>query len=201
MPRRRSTLAAAMGGARAKDDPERDLWRTPPRLFEPLRDELGLDLDAAANRASALCERAYCEDRGEDALVLPWAGRVFVNPPFSKLPAWAERARAEALRHSDGHRAAPDLIAFVCPARTETGAFKLLGRCLGREIDSRALSAGRVGDYTFIGWAIRGTAGDVEVRLLSPRVQYLRPDGSPSNKVAYGSAVVILRPNAPEAAP
>lgn len=180
----RRALPRAMGGARV-GGPDRDCWRTPPELFEPLHEELRFSLDAAATEASALLPHAYCIDRGENGLAKPWSGRVFCNPPFSKLVQWVNWARIQALFC--------DVVVMLVPARPETAWF----RGLTRPPDDAAGRAciGTLGSFSFCGWAWGHGWQEpaVEVRFLSPRVRYLRSDGTPAGSPAFGSAVVILR--------
>lgn len=180
-------LPDALGGARVHGSAS-DSWRTPPELFHALRDELALDLDVAATSESALCSRSFCIDRGEDGLILPWSGRAFCNPPFSALGEWARRAWREVVLGP------AECVAFVCPARTETAWFRYLAAPQGATLrpDSRTV-IGEIGPFSYYGYRSASCAIDVETRFLSPRVAYLRPDGSRGGSPAFGSAVVVLR--------
>lgn len=87
--------------------------RTPRELWDPLHDEFGFTLDVAASTANALTEDYY--DREKDGLEQPWHGRVWCNPPYSDLGAWAHKALTEIARE-DG----PWSIVMLLPAnRTE----------------------------------------------------------------------------------
>lgn len=179
-------MSDALGGARVHG-PASDSWRTPPELFYALRDELAVDLDVAATSESALCSRAFCVDRGEDGLTLPWSGRAFCNPPFSALSAWAVRARSQV---ENGPATA---IVFLCPARPETGWFRYLAAIPPAIASESSQVEGSGGGYRWLGWRAASRQVEVEVRFLSPRVRYLRPDGSRGGSPAFGSAVVVLR--------
>lgn len=62
-------------------------WHTPEKYLKAVRAVLGaIDLDPAS------CETANCTvsaaryyTEAENGLLLPWAGRVFVNPPYGKV--------------------------------------------------------------------------------------------------------------------
>jgi hypothetical protein len=54
-------------------------WGTPPALFRQLDAEFHFDLDVAATRENALCARFFI--REDDAIVQPWRGTVYCNPP------------------------------------------------------------------------------------------------------------------------
>lgn len=81
------------------DEDERE---TPPSVYDPLHEEFSFTLDAASSHVNAKCLR-HCTAQGfwiggtqmsqQDGLALPWAGdRVWLNPPFSGLQQWVEKA-------------------------------------------------------------------------------------------------------------
>lgn len=77
------------GDADACEPQDRDRWCTPPHVIELVREALGggIDLDPASNaRAQEVvkADRWHSLDKGEDGLALPWRGRVWCNPPYSK---------------------------------------------------------------------------------------------------------------------
>ncbi len=66
-----------------------DQWCTPAWLAAVLGP---FDLDPASNARSHIAAvRSYELERGEDGLQLPWAGSVFLNPPYSNPLPWARR--------------------------------------------------------------------------------------------------------------
>lgn len=89
--------------------------RTPPELLAECMALAGVDdfdLDAAATAESSVAPRHYTLD--DDGLRRPWSGRVWVNPPYSDLRPWVEKAQREA-----GHCR---VIVMLLPAnRTEQG--------------------------------------------------------------------------------
>lgn len=69
---------------------DRDSWATPKWLTDLLPH---VDLDPCSNaRSTVRARQAYSLDSGQDGLALPWSGSVFVNPPFSDIMPWAEKA-------------------------------------------------------------------------------------------------------------
>ena len=83
---------------------------TPPELFDPLMERFRFTLDVAAARHNAKCRLFY--DLAMDGLTAPWGWeRVWCNPPYSNLDAWARKAWME---WSSADR--PDLIVMLLPA-------------------------------------------------------------------------------------
>lgn len=65
-----------------------DRWCTPGWVIDLAHEQLGaIDLDPASNayaQRHVRAERWYSLDKGEDGLILPWEGRVWLNPPYSR---------------------------------------------------------------------------------------------------------------------
>lgn len=75
------------------------------------------DLDVAAAAHNAKAPKFYT--REQDGLSLPWAGRVWCNPPYSDCGAWVRKAWGEWLRIRP---VPPSLIVMLLPAnRVEQG--------------------------------------------------------------------------------
>lgn len=96
-------------GLFTSDSPE---WVTPRDLFDKIAVEFGpFDLDPCCTQENAKAPRFFT--RESDGLAQPWAGRVFVNPPYGRVigqwvkKSYLERERAEA-------------IVMLIPARTDT---------------------------------------------------------------------------------
>lgn len=76
-----------------------DEWRTPPFVFEYMDRIHQFQVDLAATFDNALCASYY--DRESDALAHEWhRGAVvgWLNPPYSSIDPWLEKARNEAGR-------------------------------------------------------------------------------------------------------
>lgn len=107
-------LAPLMTSART-GDPSKDLWETPTWLYEKLDSEFHFDLDPAATEVNALSDYYYSQ--AQDGLVQPWWGRVFVNPPYSKMALWVEKGYNEVLNGRC------EAVVLLVAARTDTRAW------------------------------------------------------------------------------
>ena len=87
-------------------------WATPDDLYKKLNRIYSFDLDVAATRENARCERYFTP--ADDGLEQSWEGaRVWCNPPYGReIKSWIAKANAEAER--------ADFIVMLVPARTDT---------------------------------------------------------------------------------
>lgn len=90
-------------------------WETPADLFASLDAEFGpFNLDPCANDDNHKCAAYYT--KAHDGLLLPWFGKVFMNPPYGReIGKWIEKAYQE----SQGGV----LVVCLLPARTDTRWF------------------------------------------------------------------------------
>lgn len=86
---------------------ETDEWYTPAWLFEALGVEFDLDPCSPGAPPSSVPAKRHLT-KADNGLAMPWAGSVWLNPPFSSKRRWYELMVA----HGNG-------IALM-PARTET---------------------------------------------------------------------------------
>lgn len=143
--------------------------RTPRHVFDPLNAEFEFTLDAAASADNALCEEFY--SLGNSGLENPWGGHrsVWVNPPYSDLRPWVEKAQSE-IERPDG----PTVIVMLLPAnRTEQGWWQDV-------IEPRRRS------------------GTIETRFLRGRLRFDTPDHDytkqpKGNRPPFGVVLVIWR--------
>lgn len=78
-----------------------DEWRTPPDLYGFLDAEFGFDDDP-------------CPLGATDGLVRPWGKRVFVNPPYSNVRGFLDKALDEITAGRT------EVAVFLVAARTDT---------------------------------------------------------------------------------
>jgi phage N-6-adenine-methyltransferase len=65
-----------------------DEWYTPRALVEALRP---FDIDPCAPSKNHWTAR-HCYTKEDDGLKLPWFGRFFLNPPYSEIDPWIDKA-------------------------------------------------------------------------------------------------------------
>ena len=72
-------------------------WYTPSPVVEAARAVMGgIDLDPASSAAAnETVQAATYFSRADDGLAQPWAGRVFLNPPFSDAARFISKLMAE----------------------------------------------------------------------------------------------------------
>lgn len=164
--------------------PLSDTWATPGRLFRAVANRFGpFTLDAAALPWSAKADRYFTP--ADDGLAQPWAGRVWLNPPYSRgsLEAWMAKAFGEV----EAGRA--ELVCCLVPAWVSDGWWH---RYVLPPHSRGTLAQGEVR-------ALVGRVA-VTVRFLRGRVRFeteAGPAGAPnfaSALVVYGAGPVIGRP-------
>ena len=87
-----------------------DVWLTPPSLIQALG-EFDLDPCSPNNLPWKTAREFYSLENGQDGLMLPWKGRVWLNPPYSNWVDFLKKLK----EHGNG-------IALIF-ARTETNGF------------------------------------------------------------------------------
>jgi hypothetical protein len=66
-----------------------DRWLTPLPIIRALGD---FDLDPAGAPEHITAKRRYLLENGDDGLLDPWHGRVWLNPPYGRIMrAWVEK--------------------------------------------------------------------------------------------------------------
>jgi phage N-6-adenine-methyltransferase len=98
-------------------DAWRDEWQTPKWLFDQLNNEYHFNVDAAATYGNHLCEGFFTKIN-PDALSINWYSaanfrqRFWLNPPYSKIAAFMNKAYEESLKGAT--------VVCLIPARTDT---------------------------------------------------------------------------------
>ena len=106
----------------SSDSPE---WYTPPDIIERTIQALGgIDLDPCSNsreEPNVPAHRPFTI--GDDGLLRPWKGTVYMNPPYGReIEAWVEKLCGE---YEAGN--VTEAVALV-PARTDTKWFRRMRR-------------------------------------------------------------------------
>jgi phage N-6-adenine-methyltransferase len=111
-PSRYASIASGRNGRRYRGD---DCIGTPGWLFRQVDREFHFTLDACASADNHLCARYWTE--ADDALLQPWDGVVWCNPPYS-----TDRiGRFVAKGYEAAQRGAT--VVLLVPARVDVGWF------------------------------------------------------------------------------
>lgn len=94
-----------------------DEWMTPIKFMEVLEERFGkFTLDPCCTKASAKGSNYMTEKM--DGLSLDWWGNVYMNPPYSDVSAWIDKAIDQAALGN------ADRVVCLVPARTATKWFR-----------------------------------------------------------------------------
>lgn len=75
----------------------KDLWGTPPKIYDPLNAEFGFTLDPCCVPETAKCAKYYTPI--EDGLKQDWSGETaYCNPPYSRgnIDKWVHKCYIES---------------------------------------------------------------------------------------------------------
>lgn len=91
-----------------------DEWSSPRELVEPIDEAIGgFDLDPCSGaERSPFATDTYTED--DDGLAQPWMGTVWVNPPYSAVSDWVDKAVTELEAGN------AETIVFLCKGDSST---------------------------------------------------------------------------------
>lgn len=159
-----------------------DLWVTPDVLFNALNEEFKFTLDVAADESNHKCE-LWLGPGGlvEDALSVSWDGVCWMNPPYSQVGAFIEKAAAERLL-------GVTTVALI-PARTDTKYWH-------QHIwDYEHVNKCRAYDGASTLWKDGTWRQGVRGRFLKGRVKFVNPESTRSNSAPFPSAVIIFHGN------
>ena len=157
-----------------------DEWYTPPEIIEACRASMGgIDLDPASHAIANRCVKA---DRyftaADDGLSQPWAGRVFLNPPYSRQAGKAAFIAKLAAAFDEGTvTAATVVLSYDFSASWFTP--------LGGLYAAICLCRGRVQFY-------KETPGDGHDPALGTSLVYLGPDVSRFAQAVEALGYVVI---------
>ena len=144
---------------------EKDLWQTPVELFIALNNEFYFDVDICASAENALCDLYF--DKEHSALGLEWD-----NPPNKRGSHEIKSA-------------------FINPPYSETSLFL-----------SRANEQARIHNITVVAlvnantdtkWFSDAEITANEIRLITGRVGFVKPNGEKANGNTKGQCLIIWR--------
>jgi phage N-6-adenine-methyltransferase len=88
-------------------------WATPDALFHELDDEFHFALDVCATAENTKCPAFFGADEAWSALVKPWQGICWCNPPYGRgIGQWIQKAYESAQ--------AGATVVMLIPSRTDT---------------------------------------------------------------------------------
>lgn len=103
-----------------------DEYSTPQFLFDKLDKKWHFTLDPCATDQNHKCAKYYTID--DDGLSKSWKDEVvFINPPYSKLAQWLEKAHYETINNDA-------VCVMLIPSRTDTVAWHKYVMSGGSEI-------------------------------------------------------------------
>ena len=152
---------------------QKDEWRTDLELFNLLNMEFEFQLDAAATKENALCTAYYT--RETDALSHPWVmpergiHRVYCNPPFSRVGDFLLKGREESEKGA------------ICVFLVRADGLETKWWRDGVLYQEESMNI----YYPFYHPAY-------QIRFLSPRTNYYRPDGTKASGVTFPSAIIVM---------
>jgi len=145
----------------------KDTWRTPPDLFRAASYRYGpFDLDAAADHDNHLCDLwlGPGSQIGEDALAVEWGSRIVDKVRRVWLNPPYSMNKQFVAKAAEEAREGRAQTTLLLPATTDV-------RWWHEFVEAKP---------------------NVLVELLSPRVRFLRPDGSLAGSPNFGSALVTF---------
>lgn len=103
-------------------------WYTPARYVEAARSVMGgIDLDPASCEVANQTVRAtHFYAREENGLMLPWSGRVWLNPPFSMVDETCGAGKWSSRLLSEYRQRHVEQAIILIPAITDTKWFQPL---------------------------------------------------------------------------
>lgn len=92
-------------------------WGTPQGIFDQLNEEFDFTMDACADHDNCKVEEYLTIE--DNALMNPWSGRVWCNPPYGRniIDRWIEKAILEIRSRR------VELVAMLLPASTSSPWF------------------------------------------------------------------------------
>ena len=146
---------------------EKDLWQTPKELFDAIDQEFYFDLDVCASADNHLCNDFFSEK--VSALDNEWA------------------------HHSRNGRLFKNKICFINPPYSQTELF--MQRSAEQAKKHNLTVVALVNANTDTKWFSDAVKSANEVRLLTGRIGFVKPDGKKASGNPKGQCLIIWRGN------
>ena len=162
------TAPSVYGGAEQSGDPARDNWRTPYWIIEQIRK--WHPHEPIFDVACGVEDRVFDDGaKGRNMLAEPWPdGVLFLNPPFSRMVAFANKLRSEFARDR------PFKLYLIAPFRPEVGWWDMLFH----DALFTDLWCPRVSGKLVLGWQTEATGNErVKHGVFKDRVRFDPPPG------------------------
>lgn len=106
-----------------KQKGKRDNWGTPRPVYEKRNGLWRFTVDLCAEKWNAKHANYISLEKGQDSLArsVVWQGRCWLQPPYSEIWAWIEKAWMATLSRSK--RPTAEVIDMLLPARTDSDWF------------------------------------------------------------------------------
>lgn len=144
---------------------EKDLWQTPVDLFNAINNEFDFDVDICASAGNSLCELYFTKEHS--ALENQWV------EPYD----WDE---APEIRN-----------AFINPPYSQTTLF--LSRANEQAKKHNITVVALVNANTDTKWFADSVKSANEIRLITGRVGFVKPNGEKANGNTKGQCLIIWR--------
>lgn len=124
---------------------ESEEWYTPKDIIDAVIEVFGyIDLDPCSPSVDGPVPAQQHYTQKEDGLIQPWAGKVYMNPPYgTQVKEWVEKC----LREYDGKNVLEAII--LVAARTDTKWFNLLNEFPWCAVEGRLAFSGSKNKATF----------------------------------------------------
>lgn len=95
-----------------------DEWKTPSNFVKFINKNFKIDIDPCCSVFNVRAKKHFTKE--QNGLIQNWEGNVYMNPPYSKISKWMQKAFNE-------YNGRCDLILCLVPSRTGANWFQHYG--------------------------------------------------------------------------